>query len=78
MVCLSVKDISIGQVLPEISMSVFMKYLFSDSPLELVTFLLPVKGAEHEIVKLGFSGKGEISNLTNFLFLTLKTSICLA
>ena len=34
-----------------------MKYLFSDSPFELVTFLLPVKGAEQEIVKFGFSIK---------------------
>ena len=67
-----------GQVFPDISISVFIKYLFSDSPLELVTFLLPVKGAEQDIVKFGFSGKGDISNLTNFLFLTLNTSICLA
>ena len=78
MVCLSVREISISQVWPEISISVFMKYLFSDSPLELVTFLLPVKGAEQETLKFGFSGNGDISNLTNFFFLTLKTSMCLA
>ena len=78
MLCLSVRDISTDQVCPEISISVFMKYLFSDSPFELVTFLRPINGAEQEMVKFGFSGRGDISNLTNFFFFTLNTSMCLA
>ena len=53
-------------------------YLFSDSPLELVTFLLSIRGAEQEMVKLGLSGKGETSNLTCFFFFTLNVSMCLA
>ena len=53
-------------------------YLFSDSPLELVTFLLSIRGEEQEMVKLGLSGKGETSNLTYFFFFTLNVSICLA
>jgi hypothetical protein len=56
-----------GQVFPDISISVFIKYLFSDSPFELVTFLLPVKGAEQDIVKFGFSGKGDIQILQTFI-----------
>jgi hypothetical protein len=67
-----------GQVSPEISMLVLIKYRFSDSPLELVTVLLPIKGAEQETTNLGFSGSGETSNLTYRFFPTLKTSMCWA
>ena len=76
--CLSVKEISVSHSLFPSWIVVFIKHLFSDSPFELVTFLLLSKGAEQEIFRLGFSGKGDTSNLTYFFFLTLKISICFA
>ncbi len=49
-----------------------MQCLFSVFPLELVTFLVPIKGAEQEITSCGFSGRGDTSNLTYRLLFTQK------